>query len=255
MARILLRLLLALLCLLASSATARDALLVDDPNLPDSVTIDSVIVTVPQVGIIPVHFSNDELLDGIEIAIISNSRDVRIDSFSFADGRLQTLYYTGSILSDSMVIAFAYPAAEGPIPTGTGLLGRLYVSYDTDISSQLVTFDTTTAYMSDSLVVHSTSFSPTDLPGDFIPACTRGFLDIQRCCSGITGNIDCDPEHKANLADITRLIDRIYLSKVPLCCFASGNTDGDPEWKINLADITKLIDHIYLSKEPTAPCP
>jgi hypothetical protein len=57
-----------------------------------------------------------------------------------------------------------------------------------------------------------------------------------------------------NLADITKLIDRVYLSKNPLCCEENGNVDGDNDAKMNLADITKLIDHIYLSKQPTAAC-
>jgi hypothetical protein len=79
------------------------------------------------------------------------------------------------------------------------------------------------------------------------------------CCghytSGVTGNTDCDAEGKMALSDITRLIDRVYLSKNPLCCESNGNTDGDPEGKMALADITKLIDHVYLSKQPTATCP
>ena len=79
------------------------------------------------------------------------------------------------------------------------------------------------------------------------------------CCghymSGFTGNTDCDPQGKTNLADVTRLIDRIYLSKALLCCDANGNVDGDSEGTLNLADITKLIDHIYLSKAPTPACP
>ncbi len=74
------------------------------------------------------------------------------------------------------------------------------------------------------------------------------------CCVGFTGNVDCDGDGKRNLADITRLIDRVYLSKLPLCCEESGNTDGDTDNKINLADITRLIDHVYLSKLPTAAC-
>jgi hypothetical protein len=78
------------------------------------------------------------------------------------------------------------------------------------------------------------------------------------CCGaytgGFTGNTDCDTEGKMALADITKLIDRIYLSKTPLCCEENGNVDGDPEGKMALADITKLIDHIYLSKQPTAAC-
>jgi hypothetical protein len=81
----------------------------------------------------------------------------------------------------------------------------------------------------------------------------------ESCCGqytgGFTGNADCDADGKMNLADITKLIDRIYLSKEPLCCEENGNVDGDTEGKMSLSDITKLIDHIYLSREPTVACP
>jgi len=78
------------------------------------------------------------------------------------------------------------------------------------------------------------------------------------CCglytSGYTGNTDCLPDGKRNIADITRVIDRVYLTKTPLCCEENGNTDGDIDGKMNIADITRLIDNIYLSKEETAAC-
>ena len=79
------------------------------------------------------------------------------------------------------------------------------------------------------------------------------------CCGiyagGLTGNTNCDSGGKRNLADITSLIDRIYVSEVSLCCGPNGNVDGDALYQINLADITGLIDHVYLSKQETAPCP
>lgn len=86
------------------------------------------------------------------------------------------------------------------------------------------------------------------------------------CCGspgGMTGNVSwendvthfrCDLTGKANLADITRLIDFVYISHEPLCCRENGNVDGDIDSKINLADITRLIDHVYISKQETAPC-
>ena len=78
------------------------------------------------------------------------------------------------------------------------------------------------------------------------------------CCGGYTGgytgNTDCDSGGKIALSDITRLIDRVYLSKQPLCCEENGNTDGDNQGKIALGDITRLIDRVYLSKQPTSPC-
>jgi hypothetical protein len=79
------------------------------------------------------------------------------------------------------------------------------------------------------------------------------------CCGkytgGATGNSNCSADGLINLADITRLIDRVYLSHEILCCEDNGNTNGDPDGLINLADITKLIDHVYLSHDPTAVCP
>ena len=80
------------------------------------------------------------------------------------------------------------------------------------------------------------------------PTCCGAFTE------GFTGNIDCDSEGKRNLADISLLIDRIYMSKTPLCCEDNGNVDGDEQASMNLADITSLINHIYLSKAPTSAC-
>ena len=78
------------------------------------------------------------------------------------------------------------------------------------------------------------------------------------CCGqyvgGKTGNVDCDTEGRRNLADITLMIDHVYISKTDLCCEKNGNVDGDPSGNKNLADITKLIDHVYLSKVETANC-
>jgi hypothetical protein len=80
------------------------------------------------------------------------------------------------------------------------------------------------------------------------------------CCgiytSGYTGNCNCDTYGKRNLADITKLIDRVYVTPdVPLCCEPNGNTNGDPAGTLNLADITGLIDYVYVSHAQTAPCP
>ena len=75
------------------------------------------------------------------------------------------------------------------------------------------------------------------------------------CCVGeYAGNADCDLEDTRTLADITRLIDRVYISHDPLCCEAEGNVDGDAEGNISLSDITRLIDNVYISHNPTAPC-
>lgn len=96
--------------------------------------------------------------------------------------------------------------------------------------------------------------------GDFIYTANESMSPPSQegCCgeftNGLTGNTNCDSEGKRNLADITKLIDRVYISKANLCCEKNGNINGDLEGKLNLADITKLIDHVYISKSETEPC-
>jgi hypothetical protein len=86
----------------------------------------------------------------------------------------------------------------------------------------------------------------------------RDDFNVFSCCGtytgGFPGNTDCDTDGKRNLADITRLIDHVYISKADLCCGPNGNVDGDPDDKHNLADITKLIDNVYISKAEVPPC-
>ena len=92
-----------------------------------------------------------------------------------------------------------------------------------------------------------------DIMDDVLDECTP-----PPCCGlytdGQTGNTECDIDGKRNLADITRLINNVYISKLALCCPENGNTDGDALAKVNLADITRLIDHVYISKAETAAC-
>ncbi len=78
------------------------------------------------------------------------------------------------------------------------------------------------------------------------------------CCGifsgGYTGNANCSIDGKLTLSDITRLVDRVYISKASLCCEANGNTNGDAECLLTLSDITRLIDAVYISRMPPAEC-
>jgi hypothetical protein len=88
-------------------------------------------------------------------------------------------------------------------------------------------------------------------------------LPVCGCCGqftdppGMTGNTNCSEDGKMTLSDVSRLIDYLYISKEPLCCYASGNTNGswdDGDCKITLGDVSRLIDHLYISKLPTEAC-
>lgn len=85
-----------------------------------------------------------------------------------------------------------------------------------------------------------------------------GTTDHDNCCGefteGFSGNVDFSADGKRNLADITTLIDRVYITKRLFCCESEGNIDGSENGSVNLGDITRLIDHVYISKVETAPC-
>lgn len=74
------------------------------------------------------------------------------------------------------------------------------------------------------------------------------------CCVGLTGNVDCDPLALTDIADLTRLIDYLYISFEPLCCKGEANIDGDINCGIDIADLSTLIDYLYISFTPTAAC-
>ncbi|MFZ5980574.1 MAG: serine hydrolase [Candidatus Zixiibacteriota bacterium] len=74
------------------------------------------------------------------------------------------------------------------------------------------------------------------------------------CCIGYRGNVNCSEEDEPDIADITALIDFLYLTREPLCCAAEADVNasgGEPD----ISDITRLIDYLYLSREPVAVCP
>jgi len=83
----------------------------------------------------------------------------------------------------------------------------------------------------------------------------RGFIVEYYCCEDeLTGNVNCDDSDVVNIFDIVRLIDYLYLSGEPLCCYDQANVDGDLDNIINIFDITRLIDYLYLSNQPIAAC-
>ncbi len=94
------------------------------------------------------------------------------------------------------------------------------------------------------------------IPGNIIwwvdGSTNSGNCTVTPCCSGLAGNIDCDPEHHVDISDLARLIDYLYISFQPLCCTKEANTDGDSG--VDISDLSRLIDYLYISFAPVDPC-
>jgi hypothetical protein len=79
------------------------------------------------------------------------------------------------------------------------------------------------------------------------------------CCivhsiDGRTGNVDADPGKGVDIADLSALIDFLYISFTPPACMQSANIDGDIGGGIDIADLSGLIDYLYISFTPPANC-
>jgi len=78
--------------------------------------------------------------------------------------------------------------------------------------------------------------------------------EVSSCCVGLTGNVDADTADAVDIADLTLLIDHLFIANTPLPCPAEGNTDGDELGAVDIGDLTILIDYLFISRTPPAPC-
>lgn len=79
------------------------------------------------------------------------------------------------------------------------------------------------------------------------------------CCVGRRGDIDGEGDFNTpTLADLSKLIDHLFISLAPLNCWEEGNVDeSQPEGpgSVTLSDLSVLIDNLFISLTPTPPCP
>ncbi|RMH01685.1 MAG: hypothetical protein D6706_01510, partial [Chloroflexi bacterium] len=80
------------------------------------------------------------------------------------------------------------------------------------------------------------------------------FALAEPCCIGASGNVNADPEDATDVADLTLLVDHLFISFAALPCPDEANINGDPGGTVDISDLTALIDHLFISFTPTAPC-
>jgi len=243
----------AVFCL---ASTAKPSQVIPDPFLPDTVMIDNAASFATGTVMVPVSFTNDEDLAGIEITLVWNSLEVVLDSVSFIGSRVDYVGLKGAIIdtTNSTVIIHSIPFSQPDIPPGSGLFGRLYFSYPINIASQTVIIDSLTII--DGLIVHSNFFSDASA-GQFLPQFRSGsiiFTDPS-CCIGIRGNYDNGADGKIDIADLTNLIKFIFQGGAAPVCPFEGNINGDASETIDISDLTYLIKYIFQGGPPPPACP
>jgi hypothetical protein len=77
---------------------------------------------------------------------------------------------------------------------------------------------------------------------------------IYACGHGLAGNVDCDPMDVIDISDLSAMIDRLFFTYEPFCCYPEANCDGDPAGEVDIGDISALVGHLFLSIPITHMC-
>jgi len=79
------------------------------------------------------------------------------------------------------------------------------------------------------------------------------------CCEGTVGNVDGLDGDEPTLADVSALIDFLYINYTPPACLSEAdvNQSGGTvplRYSITIGDVAMLIDHLYISQAPLPDC-
>ena len=73
-------------------------------------------------------------------------------------------------------------------------------------------------------------------------------------CDGWVGNLDCDPEGRVDIGDVTALVSHLFISFQPICCRAEANIDQDPYGTVDISDLTQLMELLFMNMDAPPPC-
>jgi hypothetical protein len=79
---------------------------------------------------------------------------------------------------------------------------------------------------------------------------------VVECCFGESaGNIDMSFDGFVTMADLTWLINYLFIDLTPLPCPIATNLDQSPDGLITMGDMTVLIDHLFITLSTLPSCP
>jgi hypothetical protein len=74
------------------------------------------------------------------------------------------------------------------------------------------------------------------------------------CMNGTTGNITYDALDEVDIADLTRMVNYLFVTFEPIACLSEGNTTGDENCEVDIADLTRMVNFLFVTFEPLAAC-
>ncbi|MEW6051113.1 MAG: hypothetical protein AB1644_08660 [Candidatus Zixiibacteriota bacterium] len=77
---------------------------------------------------------------------------------------------------------------------------------------------------------------------------------IYACGQGLAGNVDCDPSDVVDIGDLSAMVDRLFVTLEPFCCYPEANCDNDAAGEVDIGDVTALVEHLFFGQQITRSC-
>lgn len=222
-----------------------------DPGNADTVQIQSTTSSGTGTASLPIYFSNDEALGGLEITIHHQSENVIIDAVSFSGGRIAGIANKGVIVQGNELTIYCIPF-PGSIPAGSGLLATIQVSFSPSLPAEIVIIDSITIQSGER--IYSTTFS-TVAAETFKPQFRPATLSINPCCIGLRGNVNNDVNDRLDILDLTYLISYMFGSYPEPVCKDEANPNAIGPNRPDVLDLTYLVMYFFGGGPPPLPCP
>lgn len=242
------------LCLLVSATISAQ-----DIGAPDSVNINPSTLFLGRSYPVKVAIVNDKALKSFNLGLISRSLDTgfaKLDSIRYAGRmtpdtvlnlRLSGFREENGVSPDTSILtAFWAGPSAGKLGPGNDHVVEIFMT-----GTRLGSMTLDSGFMPPGgnfvLIPWDTNFTATGFSPRYHSSVVK-IAPVRYVC----GNVDDDLGGNIDIADITALIDYLYVSLVPPAGITQANIDDSTDRSVDISDLTALIGYLFLGgSKPT----
>jgi hypothetical protein len=246
--------LLALFLFVSATLPAQDL------GAPDSVKINPSTLYLGRSYPVKIAIVNDKLLKSFNLGLISRTLDTgfaKLDSIRYVGRmapdtvlnlRLSGFREHNGISPDTSILtAFWAGPLAAKLGQGNGNVVEIFMT-----GTHLGAMKLDSGFMPPGgdfvLIPWDTNFTAIGFHPRYRSPVVR-IVPVKYVC----GNVDGDPGGGIDIADLSALIDYLYISLIPPVGLAQANIDDSPDLGVDISDLSALIAFLYLGG-PTPTC-
>ena len=232
--------------------------------LADTLVGDSLITENPNQSMEIVVYGNNTIpIRKIIIPVkFFGTLSVVLDSFSTAGCRTEYfeeafyIHFSPSTKRTTIMLLTSAYRTSPDLEPGDGPLLRLFFSLD---GSATLGEEVTIGL--DGYTSVTTDYLP-NFEGEmaaYAPDIVDGLIAYRKCCQGIRGNIDADPDDRIDISDLVYLVDYMFSGGDEPTCWKEANVNGDFMGdllkQVDIDDLVYLVDYMFTNGPEPPACP